>query len=764
METVLVMEAVLKHGEVMRQHLEQQGYKVILSETADNAKALIEKESPNILVMDLNTANETFDQFYHWILGNEKTALIPRLFIAGKMQHDIAQKLEKEYKETILLKPLDIKRFTSTLEKLRASDPSSMLLAKNRAQDYFSSLIGKKIGPAKILKEIGRGGMGAVFLGHQESLDRHVAIKILLPQMVGDRTAIERFQREALAIAKLKSPHIVQVFDFGQYQENAFYIIMEYLPGQTVEQYLRRNGSFPIAKALSVVTQVADGLRTAHETGLIHRDIKPSNLILDNKGHVTITDFGLVRPQRKTKDTQTGIIVGTPHYMPPEGASNTPLDARSDIYSLGIVFYHLMAGHPPYLSSNPMEILIKHMNEPLPDIRKAIPEISRTLVDILQRMTAKDPEQRYINCRELLWELKGQERKYTMNTELLPAPGEAAPHTSKDKISIDASLFPGLPELQKQFPTIFNQDNLQGAMTFTESGNLLNCRGKCPEEWQGTIFILHETTKQMEAAINLGPWQFKLLETPEDVLAIYPQGPYLGTMLFNQKDTGTFSSAALKSASLSLTQTKRAGDPIRQIAAIAGVSDVLLFDSAGQVIDHALNNPKTLPEYQRRIPAVADIIQSISYKIVGMDLWFKSGRALLWVLESGLLLLTASQETSRSFLSIYITAHLELLNTTINTAIIKPPDSVELEKIDVQNPLPGELMDKIQFELAFNIGPIAKVVISKEAKKIGFSKKRFPMDKANTLIENLAHKVSESKREAFKEKVQDLIYEYRSKK
>jgi serine/threonine protein kinase/CheY-like chemotaxis protein len=772
MTKILVLEGISKHADIIRSSLEQQEFEVQVSPSINEGRKIMEKQLPDFLVIDLNVADKGFFEFYQWILAIPERAEIPRLFIAGKMQTTLAKQLETENKETILIKPLDINRFISAVKKLNSAKGKSPIITKYREQDYFATLVGKQVGSANIKYEIGRGGMGAVFLGVQENLNREVAVKLLLPELVGDDTAIERFQREALSIAKLKSPHIVQIFDFGEFESNAMYIIMEYLPGQTVEQYLKRNGSFPLEKAISVVIQVAVGLQAAHDGGLIHRDIKPSNLILNNKGHVTITDFGLVRPLKKLKQTQTGILMGTPHYMPPELASETPLDARSDIYSLGMVLYHLIAGHPPFLSNNPMEILMKHLNEPLPDIRKEIPHFPRALYDILERMTAKDPNERYINCRELLWDLRSQERKYVSPSASLSGPGqEEAISTEKvAKIKVNTALFPGLTKLRNQFPAIFSQDNLLGTMTISTSGSLVDVKGKFPEEWKNALYILHESTSQLDDTVRLGKWRFKLIETAEEILAVFPQDNNLGTMMYSNKDTGTFSSASLKDASSSFVSARQSKDPIRQIASISGVFDVLLFNSEGILADYALKDPRRLGDYNRRLPAVSQIIQSISFNVTGLDLWFEKGRILIWRFDSGILFIITSVDINRSFLSIYITANLEKLNTTadIRTAILEDEKdkkkTIKKTEPKVNNPVPPELMEKIQLELARMIGPIAKVVLTKECKRLGYSRGNFPDDQLLLLIQQLKEHVGEPKQEQFNDKAQDTIYDFRSKK
>jgi serine/threonine protein kinase len=769
METILLLETISSHAEMMREHLEKRNFKVLVSPSTLQAREILEKQTTDVLVIDLNIADQDFFKFYRWLMDQPETALIPRLFIAGKLQQEIAEQLESTNKETVLNKPLDLNRFMSTIERLKAG--KSTILRKNRRQDYFETLIGKKIRNINIIKEIGRGGMGAVFLGHQENLDRKVAVKLLLPEMVGDATAIERFQREALAIARLKSPHIVQVYDFGELENHAFYISMEYIPGQTLDYILRHKGRFPIAKAISVITQVATGLNAAHDAGLIHRDIKPSNLILDNKGHVTITDFGLVRPQKKSKQTQAGMIVGTPHYLPPEQASEAPLDARSDIYSLGIVFFHLVVGHPPYLSNNPMEILMKHMSEPLPDPRQFVPAIPQEIVDIIERMTAKDPASRYINSRELLWDLKSSDIDDSNDISHIKEVKKSTSAKTPDRIVVDTSLFQGHSELKKQFPALFTHDNILGAMTLTESGTMLTSQGNFPDEWKNALYVLQESTIELNAAAKLGQWHFKIVETPEEVLAIFPEGINLGTLLVTQKDTQSFSGSSLKASTGTFISVKHSTDPIQQIASIAGVTDVLLFDPAGHLVDHALSDTETFESFKLRFAPVAQIIQSITFHITGLDLWYEKGRIMIWTLEHGILFVIGNLGVSRSFLSIYITAHLEQLNTNTQTAIGPPLEKTGVIsktgtksiKKEVKNPVEIALMEKIQLELAQHIGPIAKVVLSKDCKRMGYTRGKFPQDRLLELIKHLSQHVDESKQQLFSDNVQDIIYDFRSK-
>lgn len=354
---------------------------------------------------------------------------VPRIFLYGPVEESVAQTLHERGDGYTLRKPLCMQDFQGVLQHIlsvstfsaqsatggeQASSTESEVTPSSIGEGEFEtstsrliqSLIGRNIGSFVIEEEIGRGGMGAVFSGRQASLDRKVAVKIMLPGLVGDSTAIERFRREALAIARLKSPFIVQVFDAGTTPDQIFYIAMEFLEGETLSTHLKRHKRYPLHFALHVAIQAAQGLQTAHQAGLIHRDIKPSNLMINSKEHITITDFGLVRGFEDNDEqhqlTQDRALLGTPSYLSPEQASGQPVDARSDIYSLGIVMYQMLVGRRPFLADNILALLMKQHSEPLPDPRKDLPNLPDSVVDLLYKMTAKDRDQRFTSCEELL--------------------------------------------------------------------------------------------------------------------------------------------------------------------------------------------------------------------------------------------------------------------------------------------------------------------------------------------------------------------------
>jgi hypothetical protein len=414
---------------------------------------------------------------------------------------------------------------------------------------------------------------------------------------------------------------------------------------------------------------------------------------------------------------------------------------------------------------------MKHLNEPLPDPRKEVPSIPEEVVDILERMTAKDPGQRYINCRELLWDLKSRNIDDSQDVSHVREEGKPAAAVSKSsKVNVDTSVFQGHNEMKKQFPALFTPNNIVGAMTITESGTLLNIQGKFPEDWKHALYILNESTIELNAAAQLGQWQFKMVETPEELLALFPEGNALGTLLVDQKDTHSFSSATLSGSTGSFVSVKHSQDPIQQVASIAGVTDVFLFDLGGQLVDFSLNDEKRLETYKQRFAPASKIIQSLAFKITSMDLWFEKGRILVYILEGGIIFVIGSLGMSRSFLSIYISAHLEQLKTNTQTAIVSPKGKNKLKTPaksipkEVDNPVPVALMEKVQLELARLIGPISKVVLSKECKKMGYSRSKFPDEKLLDLVKGAASRVDESKRQEFLDKVQDVIYDFRSNK
>jgi len=268
-----------------------------------------------------------------------------------------------------------------------------------------SDLAGATLGRYQIVARLGRGGMADVYKGFQPSLDRYVAIKVLHPSMVEEAEFVQRFQREAKNVARLRHPNIIQVFDYDN-QGDIYYMVMEFLDGPTLkaalEEVHRRREEMPLLVALRIVSDVGAALAYAHEMGVVHRDVKPANIMLDRSGRVILTDFGVAKMLTGTKVTVTGTVLGTPAYMSPEQGSGEPGDSRSDIYSLGVVLFELATGRLPYDADTPLAVLLKHAHDPLPIPRSVNPDIPESVERLILRSLAKDPADRYPTVQAML--------------------------------------------------------------------------------------------------------------------------------------------------------------------------------------------------------------------------------------------------------------------------------------------------------------------------------------------------------------------------
>jgi serine/threonine-protein kinase len=270
-----------------------------------------------------------------------------------------------------------------------------------------AELTGLTLGDFHVLRRLGRGGMGDVYLAEQVSLKRKVALKILRSDLAAKPTFLQRFRAEAEAVARVTHANIVQVYAVGACQ-GLYYMALEYVEGRNLRDYLELKGPPELLLALSIMRQAAAALQRAAELGVIHRDIKPENILLTRKGEVKVADFGLARclaDGQPLNLTQSGVTMGTPLYMSPEQVQGQPVDARTDIYSLGVTSYHMLAGRPPFAGGSPFEVALQHVNaDPVP-LAQVRPDLPADLCAVVHRMMAKDPAQRYQTGRELLRDL-----------------------------------------------------------------------------------------------------------------------------------------------------------------------------------------------------------------------------------------------------------------------------------------------------------------------------------------------------------------------
>ena len=250
---------------------------------------------------------------------------------------------------------------------------------------------------------LGAGGMAQVYLTHDEVLDRHVALKILREQYAEDEEFVERFRREARSAASLSHPNIVSIYDQGRSEDGAYYIAIEYVPGGTLKERMRREGVFTSHAAVEVALQITDALSEAHEKGVIHRDIKPQNVLLTHKGDVKVTDFGIARAAASASSvaTATGAVLGTAAYMSPEQARGEPVGPQSDLYSLGVVLYEMLTGALPYEAEGPIAQAMMHISEPPRSPRQVNRKVPEPLDALTLKLLAKDSEDRYPSAAAL---------------------------------------------------------------------------------------------------------------------------------------------------------------------------------------------------------------------------------------------------------------------------------------------------------------------------------------------------------------------------
>jgi serine/threonine-protein kinase len=254
------------------------------------------------------------------------------------------------------------------------------------------------LGEFEIGRELGRGGMAAVFLAHEISLDRKVAIKVMSPGLLLDDGMIERFKREAITVAHLNHPNIVSVHSVRQ-AEGLHFFVMRYIHGRSLDQVIHRAGTLPVAIVRSILCQVGSALTYAHRSGVVHRDIKPANILIDVDGNAVVTDFGIAKVGELPSDTHSGALVGTPAYMSPEQCSGAEVSGASDQYALGAVAYEMLTGHTPFTGST-LTVMTAHVEQTPNPIREIRGDCPPDLEAAVFRMLAKEPGARWASMTE----------------------------------------------------------------------------------------------------------------------------------------------------------------------------------------------------------------------------------------------------------------------------------------------------------------------------------------------------------------------------
>src|SRR3954464_5094967 len=281
-----------------------------------------------------------------------------------------------------------------------------------------SSQVGTLLnGRYRLDAQIGTGGMSTVYRAFDTVLERQVAIKLMHREIASDGDQLERFRREARAVAQLNHPHIVTVIDAGE-DDNTPYIVFEYVEGETLKDRIRRHGRLPIQEAIAYAIEIppalgaahalglARALGVAHERGIVHRDVKPQNVLVDEEGSAKVTDFGIARTLDQEGLTADGRVLGTTDYVSPEQALGHAVTGQSDLYSLGIVLFEMLTGDVPFHGDNQVAVAMKHVREDLPDVQLLRPQVSSALAAVVDNATAKDLDRRYQEDAELIADLE----------------------------------------------------------------------------------------------------------------------------------------------------------------------------------------------------------------------------------------------------------------------------------------------------------------------------------------------------------------------
>jgi serine/threonine-protein kinase len=352
------------------------------------------------------------------------------------------------------------------------------LFRRGRQRGTRSGLEGRTIGKYRVLEPLGRGGMARVYRAYHPQLDRYVAIKVLRSDLVDDQETDAgswraRFQREARAVAALRHPNIVRVFDFDV-ESDLSYIVMECLEGDSLktrlDDYRIRGETMPLGEVIRILLDVLDGLAYAHSEGMVHRDLKPANVLLTSRGDAVLSDFGIAQIVGGTRHTVPGALMGTVNYMSPEQGRDGRSDRRSDVYSVGIIFYEILVQRPPFEADTPLAVLMKHANDPLPLPRQINPSVPEPFERVILKALAKDPDDRYQSADEMARALRAAAQQ--AEVELPDRISLPLSFTTAEAPSDSVAVFSG-PEREKIPAAEFAEGDTQAGSVESSTSELV---------------------------------------------------------------------------------------------------------------------------------------------------------------------------------------------------------------------------------------------------------------------------------------------------
>ncbi len=497
-------------------------------------------------------------------------------------------------------------------------------------------LSGRQLGDFRLLRRLGQGAMAEVYLAEQGSLRRQVAIKVLRSTLAEGQTYIQRFHREAQAAAALVHANIVQIYHVGEIDQ-VHYIAQEYVQGQNLRQWLQRNGSPDLRASLAIMRQAAAALVKAADHGIIHRDIKPENILLARSGEVKLSDFGLaqlVTPDQSAALTQVGITVGTPLYMSPEQVEGKSLDPRSDIYSLGVTFYHMLAGAPPFSGDTALSVAVQHLKKQAVPLEQVRPDLPASLCRMVHKMMAKNPDARFASAREVLRELHRVQTQHLEDPWPEDTPGwETAGLDLANPTQLDAT------------------QRLDSLMKTVE---LATPRRTRRTAWAAALLAAFVIGSALGLAVTTRPTL--LAGGADQILAVPPKGSVVAQWLYASSlgtedgwksirhyygDNVYWCRRADQKLALLYLQQKRFGEAMAILEAMAELSDAepefRAFGLAGQCGVYTLRK-----EYERAASVLDDL------RPIRNELQDEQMRQLLWRAVRQLMAHT-NQQTTREF-------------------------------------------------------------------------------------------------------------------